>query len=81
MARAPSVVRPSGKSLAFPRKSQARHTQEEALERDPNLRETGIRVLGNMPWGTHVCVFYQTEQDLLDTAVSFFEAGLKNNEL
>ena len=44
------------------------------------LRETGIRVLGDMPWGTHLCVFYQTEQDLLDTAVSYFEAGLKNNE-
>jgi DNA-binding CsgD family transcriptional regulator len=33
-----------------------------------------------MPWGTHVCVFYQTKQDLLDTAASYFEAGLNNNE-
>jgi DNA-binding CsgD family transcriptional regulator len=36
--------------------------------------------MGDMPWGTHICVFYQTKEDLLDTTVSFFEAGLDNNE-
>jgi DNA-binding CsgD family transcriptional regulator len=30
--------------------------------------------------GAHVCLFYETTQDLLDTAVCYFEAGLKNNE-
>ncbi|RBP17542.1 regulatory LuxR family protein [Roseiarcus fermentans] len=45
------------------------------------LRRTGIRVFGDMPWGTHVCVFYETKDDLLDTATSYFKAGLKNNEL
>ncbi|MEA2942441.1 MAG: hypothetical protein QOD09_2970 [Bradyrhizobium sp.] len=35
---------------------------------------------GDTSWGTHVCVFYETEQDLLDTAVSYFEAGLHSNE-
>ena len=44
------------------------------------LRQTGILFMGDMPWGTHVCLFYETPQDLLDTAVSYFEAGLKNNE-
>jgi hypothetical protein len=33
-----------------------------------------------MPWGTHICLFYETPQDLLDTAVCYFEAGLKSNE-
>jgi len=33
-----------------------------------------------MPWGTHVCVFYATKEDLLDTAVAYFKAGLKSNE-
>jgi DNA-binding CsgD family transcriptional regulator len=46
-----------------------------------SLRNTGIGVVGDAPWGTHICVFYQTRQDLLDTAVSFFEAGLHSNEL
>jgi hypothetical protein len=44
------------------------------------LRHTGIRFMGDMPWGTHVCLFYETPQDLLDTAVCYFEAGLKSNE-
>jgi len=47
---------------------------------DSALRQTGIRFMGDMPWGTHVCLFYETPQDLLDTAVCYFEAGLKNNE-
>jgi hypothetical protein len=45
------------------------------------LRNTGIRVVDDTPWGTHICVFYETKQDLLDTAVSYFEAGLHSNEL
>ena len=44
------------------------------------LRETGIRVIGDMPWGAHICIFYETKDDLLDTAVSYFIAGLKSNE-
>jgi DNA-binding CsgD family transcriptional regulator len=47
---------------------------------DSPLRKTGIRVMGDMPWGTHICVFYETKQDLLDAAVSYFEAGLRGNE-
>jgi DNA-binding CsgD family transcriptional regulator len=43
-------------------------------------RRTGIPLLGEMPWGTHICVFYETKEDLLDTAVSYFEAGLDSNE-
>ena len=44
------------------------------------LRETGIDVLGAVPWGTHVCLFYDSRQDLLDTLVPYFKAGLDNNE-
>jgi DNA-binding CsgD family transcriptional regulator len=47
---------------------------------DSALRHTGIRFMGDMPWGTHVCLFYEIPQDLLDTAVCYFEAGLKSNE-
>src|SRR2546425_1793242 len=44
------------------------------------LRKTGISVVGDVPWGTHFCYFYETTQDLLDTLVPYFMAGLKNNE-
>jgi hypothetical protein len=44
------------------------------------LRKTGIDVIGDVPWGTHFCQFYQTKQDLIDILVPYFKAGLKNNE-
>ena len=57
-----------------------------ALPEDSNLRRTGIRFLGEIPWGTHVCVFYETREDLPTsrrpisrwdwTAMSFVCGGL-----
>jgi PAS domain S-box-containing protein len=44
------------------------------------LRASGISVVGAMPWGTHVCLFYETTQDLLDTVVPYFKAGLEHHE-
>ena len=44
------------------------------------MRKTGIDVVGDMPWGTHFCLFYETKQDLLDTLVSYCKAGLKSEE-
>ena len=44
------------------------------------LRETGSKVVGGVPWGTHFCQFYQTRQDLLDILVPYFKTGLEGNE-
>jgi PAS domain S-box-containing protein len=44
------------------------------------LRDTGISVVGDVPWGTHFCYFYETKQDLLDILVPYFKAGLDGNE-
>lgn len=44
------------------------------------LRKTGIDVLGDMLWGSHLCLFYETRQDLFDTLVPYFKAGLESNE-
>jgi uncharacterized DUF497 family protein len=30
------------------------------------FRKTGIDVIGDVPWGTHFCLFYQTKKDLID---------------
>jgi C4-dicarboxylate-specific signal transduction histidine kinase len=43
-------------------------------------RNTGIEPLGDMPWGTHVCLFYETKQDALDTLIPYFRAGLESRE-
>ena len=44
------------------------------------LVKTGIDVIGDVPWSTHFCQFYQTKQDLLDILVPYFKAGLESNE-
>jgi PAS domain S-box-containing protein len=44
------------------------------------LRKSGIEVLGDIPWGSHFCQFYETKKDLLNLLVSYFKAGLENNE-
>jgi DNA-binding CsgD family transcriptional regulator len=81
LTRANSILRRSGTFSAPPQRSNAHSAEEAVLEPDPNLRELGIQIMGDVPWGTHICMFYETKEDLLDTTVSFFEAGLKNNEL
>ncbi len=43
-------------------------------------REMGIDVMDAVPWGTHICQFYKTKQDLFDILVPYFKAGLENNE-
>ena len=44
------------------------------------MRKTGIDVVGDMPWGTHFCLFYETKDDILDTVVPYCKAGLENQE-
>jgi signal transduction histidine kinase len=43
-------------------------------------RDTGIEPLGQMHWGSHVCLFYETKQDALDTLIPYFKAGLQSRE-
>ena len=44
------------------------------------LRDTGLEAVGEVAWGTHFCVFYETKKDLLEIVVPFFKAGLQVNE-
>ena len=44
------------------------------------LRKTGLPLVGDMPWGSHFCIFYKTKKDLRDILVPFFKAGLEANE-
>jgi hypothetical protein len=44
------------------------------------MRKTGIDAVGEMPWGSHFCLFYETKQDLLETLVSYCKAGLESGE-
>lgn len=44
------------------------------------IRKTGIDIIGDVPWGTHFCQFYQNKEDLVDILLPYFKAGLENNE-
>jgi len=65
--------------VSAPRRDKIGSAEQDAA--DPALRKTGIPGVGNMPWGTHICVFYETREDLLDIAMSYFEVGFRSNEL
>jgi C4-dicarboxylate-specific signal transduction histidine kinase len=43
-------------------------------------RKTGINVVGDIPWGTHFCLFYETKEDLLGTVISYCKSGLESGE-
>lgn len=45
-----------------------------------SLRKTGIDIIGDVPWGIHLCQFYQTKEDLTDILIPYFKTGLENNE-
>jgi PAS domain S-box-containing protein len=44
------------------------------------FRKSGISSVGDTPWGSHICQFYETKEDLLRLLIPYFKAGLKNNE-
>jgi DNA-binding CsgD family transcriptional regulator len=48
---------------------------------EPSLRRTGITPLTLLPWGSHICLFYETVEDLLETQIGYFGAGLVDNDL
>ncbi len=56
----------------------SRHART-ALEVD-QLRKTGLDPVGDRPWGTHICLFYETVQDLYDVHADYFAAGLASGE-
>ena len=45
------------------------------------MRKSGIEVVGDIPWGSHLCLFYEARSDLLGVAASYLKAGLEGNEL
>ena len=50
------------------------------MENGQKLPDTGLKAVGEVPWGTHFSIFYETKQDLLDVLVPYFNTGLRNNE-
>lgn len=47
---------------------------------DDELRDTGIALLGRIPWGSHISMFCETERDLVEAAISFFRPAVRSGE-
>jgi hypothetical protein len=43
-------------------------------------RTSGTEYLGSVPWGTHFCEFHSIREELADTLVPYFAAGLQHDE-
>jgi len=43
-------------------------------ENGQKLRDTGLKAVGEVPWGTHFSIFYETKQDLLDICSTLFQS-------
>ena len=50
------------------------------MVKNDDLRRFGCDLVGGVPWGTHLCQFYERKEDLVDILVPYFAEGLKNNE-
>lgn len=50
------------------------------LQKEQSFRKTGIEIIGEIPWGTHFCMFYKTKYDLLEIIIPYLRAGLENGE-
>jgi signal transduction histidine kinase len=48
--------------------------------RSLTLVPSGIPAIGDIPWGSHFCNFYATAEDLADSLVPFFKAGIEHND-
>jgi C4-dicarboxylate-specific signal transduction histidine kinase len=45
------------------------------------MQETGIEAIGDLvSWGTHFCLFYETQEDLLEGLIAYCKSGLEREE-
>ena len=50
------------------------------MSKNEGFRRFGNVLVGEVPWGTHLCQFYENKEDLIDILVPYFAEGLRNNE-
>lgn len=45
-----------------------------------HITDCGVPGIKGIPYGAHLCHFYDGQQDLTEALIPYFEAGLRNNE-
>lgn len=46
----------------------------------PSQPESGIPGIGKISWGSHICQWYTSREELVRIVIPYFQAGLLNNE-
>ena len=75
--------RPRQTTVRTPHTTKLRGTIAAAVanhEGGSESRKTGLSPIAQAPWGTHICMFYETKEDLVDAATAYFSAGIADNE-
>ncbi len=44
------------------------------------LPRVGLPLVTDLAWGTHLCMFFQTTEDVLEALTPYFKAGLEDGE-
>src|SRR6266478_6334392 len=76
----PLIRRSFVRRRAHPQKQVFQDEVWEVTAMATEMRKTGVDVVGDIPWGTHFCLFYESGADLLETVVSYCKTGLENRE-
>src|SRR5262249_7518598 len=66
--------------IAIKKNSSIAFHSESCGQAMASLRKSGLSLFGDLPWGSHFCLFYETKQDLLDTVIPYLKAGLDMGE-
>ena len=66
--------RSHGKPPHDPHRRPIHLAWQKSRESD-SLRDTGIALVGRIPWGTHMCLFCETKADVLDAGTRYFAAA------
>src|ERR1700758_5122489 len=74
-----TLILPAARRILQPQEATAMKTPF-ATTQTKMMRSAGIDVVGDIPWGTHFCLFYDTKADLLETLVCYCKAGLQSQE-
>lgn len=45
-----------------------------------DLKDSGLKLVGAVSWGFHLCLFYRSQEDLLEILLPYIKAGLKEND-
>jgi len=44
------------------------------------LRDSGVDIIGRIPWGTHIALLYSEKEEYYDVIIPYIKAGLRKNE-